>query len=327
MRETNLWQSLVQASRSEPVDTVILPFLDDCLNAIASLGAPFGGTEWVGITMRTQFHLSRMGVIAPKPAAGRLREWLFRRLLKQRSLSRLLSIDPTLIEFAARDQSPEFKKIQYLPDPSDVLPPVNKADARATLKVPGDCKLVLVYGALSERKGIFHLLRALNRVDCPKSVHVLLAGHSDDRVKVLLRSQPATSLIASNRLHIVEGYIPESRVPHLLYACDAMWIGYLEFYTMSNVLVLAAHHMVPCITSREGIVGYLSRRHGFGMSIDPRSEQSIVEVLQRIAYEDASVARAAETAGAAFSRHSYKEFYRVIAESVHSVDHQVMVAS
>jgi len=268
-----------------------------------------------------------MGVIAPTPAASPLREWLFRRMLKQRTLAKLLSIDPTLIEFASRQGAPEFKKIYYLPDPSDVLPPVSKFHARESLGIPPDCKVVLVYGSLTERKGIVNLIRAMCRADCPDSVHLLLAGTSDDHVKALLEGPPATSLVASNRLHIVAGYVPENRVPQLVYACDAVWIGYLEFYTMSNVLVLASRHMLPCITSREGIVGYLSRMHGFGIAVDPRSELSIVEVLQRLARGDASVAHAAETASAAFSQHSYTEFYRVIGETIQSANRKAIAST
>ncbi len=306
------------ASSVGAVDTVILPFVDECVNALALLGAPFGHASWIGITMRTQFHLSRMGVIAPQPFAKSIREWLFRQMLRDRSLVKLLSIDPTLVEFAMRHDAPEFRKIHYLPDPSEVLPALSKEQARERLKIPKECKLILIYGALSERKGISQLIRALSRSDCPESVHLLLAGTSDDSVRSILESGPATSLIASNRLHIVSGYVPESRVAELVYSSDAVWIGYLDFYTMSNVLVMASRHMLPCITSRDGIIGYLSRTHGFGMSVDPRSEQSIVEVLQRIATGDASAAGAAATANAVFALHTYSEFYRIISESVQS---------
>jgi hypothetical protein len=306
------------ASDASAVDTIILPFVDECLNALALLGAPFGRTSWIGITMRTQFHLSRMGVIAPAPFARPLREWLFRRMLKQQTLVKLLSIDPTLVEFARHQNGSEFSKIHYLPDPSEVLPPLSKERARESLNIPKDCKLVLLYGALSVRKGITQLIRAMSRSDCPESVHLLLAGTPDDRVKNILESGPAASLIGSNRLHIVSGYIPEGRVAELVYSSDVVWIGYLEFYTMSSVLVLASRHMLPCITSRDGIIGYLSRTHGFGMTVDPRSEQSIVDVLQRIGRGDASVAGAAVRASAVFALHTYREFYRIIFESVQS---------
>jgi glycosyltransferase involved in cell wall biosynthesis len=308
-----VWQQVIQ---SQPIDMVIIPFVDDCSNALALLGSPFGRTPWVGISMRTQFHLPDMGVIADRKMGAGLRATLFRRLLKQPDLKELLTIDPTLIRYARYQQGEEFAKLQYLPDPSESLPPLSKREARSSLGIPADCKAILVYGSLSERKGISHLIRAMSLPECPDNVHVVIAGSQDAGVIALLESPAAASLIAANRLHLVSGYIPTSRVAQLVYASDAMWIGYIDFFTMSGVLVLASRHGLPSITTHQGIVGYLSRMHACGVPVDPRSEVSIIEVLQRIAIGDPSLARAAENARHAFSDHSHAEFYRIVGDSV-----------
>src|SRR5258708_4900301 len=242
--------------------------------------------------MRTQFHLPEMGVIASRKMGAGLRASLFRRLLKQPDLKELLTIDPTLIHYARHQQGAEFSKLQYLPDPSESLPPLSKREARKSLGIPADCKAILVYGSLSERKGISHLIRAMNLPECPENVHVVVAGSQDEGVKALLGSPAAASLIAADRLHLVSGYIPTSRVAQLVYASDAMWIGYIDFFTMSGVLVLASRHGLPSITTHQGIVGYLSRMHACGVPVDPRSEESIIEVLRRISIGDPSLARA-----------------------------------
>lgn len=305
-----------QAIESHQIDMVIVPFVDDCSSALAVLGAPFGGIPWVGISMRTQFHLSEVGVISDRRIGAGVRAALFRRLLKQPDLRELLTIDPTLIHYARQKQGREFAKLHYLPDPSDNLPLLSKREARSSLGIPEDCKAILVYGSLSERKGISHLIRAMSLPECPENVHVIVAGSQDAGVKALLESPAASLLIASNRLHLVSGYIPTSRVAQLIYASDAMWIGYIDFYTMSSVLVLASRHGLPSITTEQGIVGYLSRMYGCGVPVDPRSEKSIVEVLRRIAKGDPSLARAAENAKNAFSEHSHAEFYRIVGDSV-----------
>lgn len=308
-----VWQ---QAIQSQPIDMVIIPFVDDCSNAMALLGAPFGRTPWVGISMRTQFHLPDMGVIANRKMGSGVRASLFRRLLKQADLKELLTIDPTLIHYARHQSGAEFAKLHYLPDPSESLPPLSKREARNSLGIPADCKAILVYGSLSERKGLSHLIRAMNLPECPKNIHVVVAGSQDAGIKALLESPAAASLIASNRLHLVSGYIPTTRVAQLVYASDAMWIGYVDFFTMSGVLVLASRHGLPSITTHQGIVGYLSRMHACGVPVDPRSEESIIDVLRRIATGDPSLARAAENARNAFSDHSHAEFYRIVGDSV-----------
>jgi glycosyltransferase involved in cell wall biosynthesis len=307
-------------ARSRQVDMVVVPFVDDCLYAFALRGAPFGATPWVGISMRTQFHHPKVGVIANKRQGGGISSALFRRLLRQPSLKELLTIDPTLVHFARTLQGREFRKVQYLPDPSETFAPMSKSEARKSLGVPADCKLILVYGLLSERKGIFQLLEAMGLPQCPKDIHVVLAGSQDDGVRRFLETPAARSLIASNRLHMIQSYIPTSLVAQLIYASDAMWIGYIDFYTMSGVLVLAARHGLPAITSEQGLVGYLSRLHGCGMPVDPRSQESILHVLQRISRGDPDLAYVAENAISAFSAHSYSEFYRIFGNSVRAAE-------
>lgn len=311
-----------EVSQSRQIDMVVVPFVDDCMYAFSISGSPFGQTPWVGISMRTQFHHPKVGVIADKRAGGGISAVLFRRLLRQPHLKELLTIDPTLVHFVRSRHRREFAKVKYLPDPSETFAPVSKSEARKSLGLPPDCKLILVYGLLSERKGIFQLLKAMNLPDCPRDIHVVLAGAQDANVRAFLESPAAASLIAANRLHTVQGYIPTSLVAHLIYASDAMWIGYIDFYTMSGVLVLAARHGLPAITSQQGLVGYLSRLHGCGMPVDPRSEESIIEVLQRISMGDPDLAYVAENAIDAFSAHSYAEFYRIFGNSVRAAENK-----
>src|SRR5258707_5725411 len=182
-----------QAIQRQPIDMVIIPFVDDCSNALSLLGAQFERTPWVGISMRTQFHLPDMGVIADRKMSSGLRASLFRRLLKQPDLKELLTIDPTLIHYARHQAGAEFAKLQYLPDPSESLPPLSKREARNSLGIPADCKAILVYGSLSERKGLSHLIRAMNLPECPENIHVVVAGSQDAGIKVLLESPAAAS--------------------------------------------------------------------------------------------------------------------------------------
>jgi glycosyltransferase involved in cell wall biosynthesis len=289
-----LWREVI---RTQQIDMVIVPFADDCLDALAVSGSPFGRTPWIGVSMRTQFHLPKVGVIADKRVGAGVRAALFRRLLRHR-------------------QGREFAKVQYLPDPCESLDPISRVEARSSLGIPADCKAILVYGALSERKGISHLIQALSLPECPEAVQVILAGSLDADVKAVLESPVAASLIASSRLHLLSGYLPTSRVAQLVYASDAMWIGYIDFFTMSGVLVLASRNGLPSITTQQGIIGYLSRMHGCGIPVDPRSEESIVNVLKRVATGDPSLARVAENARNAFSDHSHAEFYRIVGNSV-----------
>jgi glycosyltransferase involved in cell wall biosynthesis len=312
-----IWKAVNQERR---VEMVIVPYVDDCSHAIAIQGSPFGDTPWVGVSMRTQFHFPNMGVLGNNRRDAGIPAALFRRLLKQPGLKELLTNDPTLAHFAKERPEREYEKVEYLPDICDSLDYLSKSDARKLLGFPQDCKVILVYGALSPRKGISHLIQAMGQTDCPENIRLVLAGNQDAATKQLLEGPTATSLRASTRLHVISGYIPTHLAAQLVHASDAMWIGYIDFFTMSGILVTAARHGLPAITCRQGVVGYLARLHGCGVSVDPRSEESILDVLQRLSRGDPAFAAAAERASAAFEAHNDTEFCRVFKNSLQAVE-------
>ncbi len=307
------WRTL---SRNGAFQLVLLPMLDGCVNAIALRGSPFGTTPWISITMRMQFHLRNMGVLAPSPSARLLRQALFHHLLQQPTLQSLLTIDPTLAEYAAQSGRTECGKVRYLPDTCNDYVLMDKAAAREQLHIPADATLILAYGALNERKGIFALLQAMAQPACSKAVHLLLAGSQDDGVKTILAGHLAAHLLAEGRLHLLPGYVPEEDVPALLSASDALWIGYVDFYTMSNILVLAAHHNLPPIVSEQGIIGWLARKHDFGLIVDPHSQGSILSALRIVADDPASLTDATRRAYTAFEAHNSASFQRTILDAV-----------
>ncbi|KAA6455598.1 glycosyltransferase [Acidobacteria bacterium AB60] len=303
-----VWRNL---TLSYQIDMVVVPFVDDCVYAFAAVGAPFRQTPWVGVSMRTRFHFPEMGITSDRNSGSIVGGVVFRRVLRSPTLKVLLTNDPTLMHYARARNEKEFSKVQYLPDTCESLVPLDKEEARSSLEIPADCKVILVYGLLSERKGVFNLLQAVAHPDCPTNIHVVLAGSQDASVERFLNSPAVASLISSHRLHLVAGYLPTSVVSQLVYASDAMWVGYIGFYTMSGVLVLASRHGLPSITSEQGIVGYLSRLHRCGIPVDPRSQDSVLTALKRVSRGDPDLDAVAENASRVFSTHSQAEFARV----------------
>ena len=266
--------------------------------------------------MRVQFHLNKVGVIAPAPKARRFREWLFRRLLRQPELARMFTIDPTLAEYGQNDRSRDFRKLEFLPDPSVTfdLPP--RTAARKTLGIAEDAIVVLAYGALGVRKGIVSLMSAMRESSCPTDIHLLLAGTQEQSLTDFLAGEVGQALRQTGRLHVLTGYVPEEKVPQLLSASDAMWIGYIDFYTMSSVLVLAARHGLLPIASEQGVSGYLIRQRQCGFQVDATSTASILSVLKRLAKRDVTTEEMAAKGPASFAIHTVAEFQRTIREAI-----------
>ena len=88
--------------------------------------------------------------------------------------------------------------------------------------------------------------------------------------------------------------------------------------TRRAILVLAVRHGLPCIFTREGIVGYLGRQFAVGPEIDPDNLQTIIEALRSLTIKPQQYSRALTEARQRFAVHSIEYFRSVISETASS---------
>jgi glycosyltransferase involved in cell wall biosynthesis len=301
---------------SAPVDFVIVPYLDDCLLGLAAPREAFDATPWLAITMRTMFHYRDMGVIAPQQSFAGIRRMLAYRILRQNSTAALLTIDPTLAEFAAAQADPLLRKIRYVPDPAtrhQQLP--SKSQARQSLGIADDARVVLLYGAVSERKGAASLVQAAAAPACSDRIHLLIAGRFWE-MDALQNSDAWRKLAAARRLHAINGFVDDQQERLLLAAADCMWVGYIDFYGVSSVMALAGSHAMPVVASAAGLVGHFTRKHELGAIVEPRDQSSIVAALNRLVNEPEFFQRAGSNGICAYQHHSPLELQRLVVETV-----------
>jgi hypothetical protein len=117
------------------------------------------------------------------------------------------------------------------------------------------------------------------------------------------------------RLHVLEQYLDDRMERTVLSAADSMWLGYSKFYGMSGVLVLAVRHDLPCIFTREGIIGYLGRKFAVGPAMDPDNIQTVVEALRSLTMKPQQYSRSLAQAKQSFAVHSIEYFRSVISET------------
>lgn len=309
------------ARKTEPVDLVFVPYTDHALDAWATFGSGFGGCPWVGINMHSVFHLGKLaGIISPHRIDTPIREMLFRRLLRRRTLKKILTIDPVMPEYVSSFFPPaEAEKVAYLPDPSVLLEQDSCAMSRANLGIPQEAFTVLLYGALIPRKGVRELILAADSDHCPSNVHLLIAGRQDPDVQKIMASPEAARLIQAGRLHCVKGYLDDNLERKVISAANAMWVGYVDFYKMSSVLVLAARHGLPSIFTRQGIIGYLGRKHGLGVEIDPHRIDTVIAALIDLSSRFSEYKHAVARAQAAFSTHTVENMQHIVSAICHDI--------
>lgn len=266
------WRSLPPEQKG---DVVVLTYADYCLLACGLLGSPFADKPWVGIIMQPTFHHPAMGLEAPAPRAAGWSSWLFGRALRTRCLGRLLALDETLPAWADGRWPRSAGRCVHLGDPADPLQVVARVDARRRFALPPGGRVVLVFGAIDPRKGLRELVAATSQPAWPPDLIVLALGtwnaaaaaQADDPDMVAARKQ--------GRLVVHDRWADEADEAAAFAAADLVWVGYLDFFQSSGVLMQAALAQLPVVSCRAGLIGWLTTRHQLGAVVDPRDAAAV----------------------------------------------------
>lgn len=271
-------------------DVVFLPYLDYCLYAFGLLGAPFKGTPWVGIAMRPSFHYGRMGVIAPDPSLARLKERLFLRIFQNQHLKCFLTIDESMVDYLETEV--RATKWSFLPQPIcfDHFPDCR--DAKRQIGLAADRRMLLVYGALSSRKGIPELVSAIIHPAFPRDLDVVIAGEMVDRVTMdALNTPAAASLRNEGRLRFFDRFVGPDEEATFFSAADIVWLGYRGHYAPSGVLTQAVAAGCYVLACAEGMIGWQTKRYGLGQVVDPVNTDEVVRALMSLPNKERYLSR------------------------------------
>ena len=189
----------------------------------------------------------------------RQERFLFARVLKHPCLRKILCLDPL---FAQRLATPGGK-VAPLPDPIRLPEPEvprQSAAARRALGLAADRRVLLFFGDLSRRKGLWQLLEALEKMslDDLARLALIIAGAPStiDRGRIEAR---VASLRATLPIQILTrcAYVPESELPDYFRAADIVLAPYQRHAGMSGIALLAAAYQKPLLTQTYGLLGEL----------------------------------------------------------------------
>ena len=307
-----------QIAAHTTIALVVSPYVDYFLYALPFLGSPFRDTPWIGITMRATFHHRSVGIEAPRrPIVNAVKARLFRCAIGTPGLLTLLSIDPTLPEWSDRALPAKGYKtrapapIAYLADPCPEAQADDPLAACARLRF-GQGPHLLVYGSITERKGIRELVIALEQMARPPTL--VVAGEQDERTRAFLRAH-------ANKLKpepiVIDRFIANELECDLFCACDAVWLGYKGHYGMSGVLVQAYRFGKRVVATSEGLIGWFCADGTFGPVLDGLSPEAIAGGIDEALAQAARVGEctSAGTHGALLERNTLDAFKRTLREA------------
>ena len=262
-------------------DHVILNSIERFDKALSIFGTPFLNVNFSGIYLGIRFHFKKQKI----SFQGRfvfLSQFLFKRLLKFKKLKTILTNDLFLARFLKNKKFTNYHKVHFLHEPKEFNYSYDKLYARKNLNLSKKSKILLVYGALIDSKGIRELISAMLHPDINKNLSCVLAGERTAEINNFLETKVVRNLILDKKLYIFNGWQNEINEAKIFSACDVVWIGYKNYPIPSGVLYQATTKCLPIIASNEGIINYFNKKYKLGYTINIRNISDIVRKLNKI---------------------------------------------
>lgn len=244
------------------------------------------GRKVSGILFRPSVHYRMFGSARPS-AKERLRDWrkavLYRLMLMNPALDSVLSLDPYFPDFAQRHYR-NGTKVTALPDPAFPVPGQPTADdLRFIPAIPKTRNVFVLFGELTERKGVLPLLDALAMLsaDIAERTAVIIAGRVDPDIRPAVH-RAMDRLDSTNprvRLHLEDRRLSERELVALVDRSDVVLAPYQRFVGSSGILIWAARMQRPVICQDYGLLGHLVRLYALGLTTDATNPTALSEAI------------------------------------------------
>jgi glycosyltransferase involved in cell wall biosynthesis len=260
----------------------------DHLSLPLALGLGFGGNLVSGILFRPSVHYAAIGRYQPglrETMRDRRKALLYRLMLRNPALEHLLTLDPYFPAYA-RQHYGGGGKVHALPDPVHPVVPIAPAETALAARIPAKRSAFVLFGVLTERKGVLTLLGALERLKPQAAAQAafLLAGRLDPAIRDKVRAQ--CRRVAARRpelwLHIEDRHLSPGEICGLVERADVVLAPYQRFVGSSGVLLWAAQAGRPLLAQDFGLIGRLVREHRLGLAVDASDAAALATAIGRM---------------------------------------------
>ena len=322
LRTFQEWQLFCKYAGSLKATQCLIMYFDTCQLPLA-LGAK-SPSPFSGIYFRPTFHYNEFTGYTPS-WKDRIQQWrekaFLYRILRHPQLQTLFCLDPFAVKHLARLHS--HVSAVHLPDPvqipKDLVP--QSRSIREVLGVAPGRQVFLLFGALTERKGIYQLLEAILTLspDLCQKLCLLVVGES--KIKAPLENQIAT-VCQARPVQIIRRYefIPQQDVQTYFQLADVVLAPYQHHVGMSGILLLAAAAQKPVLSSNYGLMGEMVRRFGLGLTVDSSRPSEIIKGLTQFLLKSPAELCDRTKMSAFAVQNSAEQFARIIFEHMQLSD-------
>jgi glycosyltransferase involved in cell wall biosynthesis len=277
------WDLLCHYASSLQATHCLAMYFDTCMLPLAVGKKP--PCPISGIYFKPTFHYDRFDRFTPswKYRLQQVRErQILSANLQKPQLQTLFCLDPLVVKYIESVRG-AFKAIP-VPDPVAIAPVSERQviELRQRLGIEPSRKILLLFGALTSRKGIGQLLAALALLppELGEKVCLLLVGQANLSNQAEIASQIA-AIPANLKLRILSHYefVAESEVHTYFHLADLVLAPYQRHMGMSGILMLAAAAGKPVLSSDYGLMGEIVKQHRLGMTVDSTQPAEIARGL------------------------------------------------
>ena len=272
-----------------------------------ALGLPLAGRTVSGILFRPTPHYGRAGwgkATLRERVRDRCKDLLYDLMTRRRDVTRVYSLDPYFPDYAAKRYRGGHKVVP-LGDPVFPIEEVTAADRKTADDLPPGRTTFLLFGEITERKGIFPLIDALLLLprEVTKRITVVIAGRIDPAIRRRVTASVEAVEMAHPDLQIVviDRRLRFGEIAALVNRCHVVMAPYQRFVGSSGVLLWSAQMNRPVVGQAYGLVGELVHRFGLGLTVNAAEPQAIANAM---------VAAGTRGAGLAFDHRGAAAFLR-----------------
>lgn len=173
-------------------------------------------------------------------------------------------------------------KFRFLPDPVPDIDVTQLKNLRDELAIPKNKRIFLLFGALSERKGIFQLLDSVNLMNKEEKekISLVFAGKVEERIEERFLER-ITQINNEVNIRIFNQFCSYDLLYNLCYTCDVILAPYFNPEMSSGVIGYAAKFKKIVIGTGKGLLGFLINKNHLGITIDEVSGSSLYSAMFR----------------------------------------------
>ncbi len=260
----------------------------DLVSLPLALGLGAAGSRLCGILFRPSVHYPSLG--SPRT---HWQEWardvrkavLYRLMLLNKALRVVLTLDPYFPAHAARHYW-NGGKVLAVPDPTHPSVNCTAEEAGIADRMPAQRTMFLLFGYLTERKGVLALLEALRMIpsNIATQTAVVLAGKVDPAIRPEVEDMSRRLELEQPDLwlHLEDRRITSGELDALIRRCDVVLAPYQRFVGSSGVMLWAARAGKPVLTQDFGLLGRLASDYHLGLAVDCSDPRALADGIRRM---------------------------------------------